>query len=89
MYHRIPKSNIILPGLYQSIETVKMSNEYYRRHVHFQDDFSPSAFQLKMVLGPHGRPTLIIKIMIDFEPGRMPKIRVRTKRPREKHARRY
>jgi hypothetical protein len=49
------------------------------RHVHFPDSFSPSEFSIRIKLGPRDHPSSIIKISIEFEPGRFPRVRVRTK----------
>lgn len=49
------------------------------RHVHFPDSFSPSEFSIRIKLGPREHPSSIIKISIEFEPGRFPRVRVRTK----------
>jgi hypothetical protein len=49
------------------------------RHVHFPDSFSPSSFSIRIKLGPREHPSSVIKISIEFEPGRFPRVRVRTK----------
>lgn len=53
------------------------------RKVRFEDDYRPSALQLKISLGPKDRPTCEVKISVHFEEGRLPRIKVKTKRPRE------
>lgn len=54
-----------------------------RKHVRFEDDYRPSALQLKIKLGPRDRPTCEVKISVYFEEGRLPRIKVKTKKPRE------
>ncbi|KAK4546782.1 hypothetical protein LTR36_001514 [Oleoguttula mirabilis] len=54
-----------------------------RRHVHFAEDFAPSALSLRLKFGPRARPTMVLKISIYFEHGKLPRIRVKTKRPGE------
>jgi hypothetical protein len=49
------------------------------KHVHFPDSFSPSEFSIRIKLGPRDHPSSVIKISIEFEPGRFPRVRVRTK----------
>ncbi|KAM0719740.1 hypothetical protein Q7P37_003873 [Cladosporium fusiforme] len=58
------------------------------RHVHFPDTFTPSSFSMRIKLGPRDSPSNVIKISISFEPGRFPRIKVRTKRPGESRRRR-
>lgn len=58
------------------------------RHVHFQDSYTPSALSLRLKLGPRDRPTMILKISVYFEPGRMPRVKVKTSKPRERRRRR-
>ncbi|KXS95608.1 hypothetical protein AC578_10393 [Pseudocercospora eumusae] len=59
------------------------------RHVHFaDDDLTPSALTLRIKLGPNTRPTAVIKISIYFEAGLLPRIRVKTKRPKDRRRRR-
>ncbi|KXT17716.1 hypothetical protein AC579_3598 [Pseudocercospora musae] len=58
------------------------------RHVHFADDLTPSALTLRIKLGPNTRPTAVIKISIYFEAGLLPRIRVKTKRPKDRRRRR-
>ncbi|KAF2765412.1 hypothetical protein EJ03DRAFT_208563 [Teratosphaeria nubilosa] len=60
-----------------------------RRRVHFpdgftphEDPFQPSSLELRLNLGPPGRVSLVVKIEVIFENGRLPKIKVRTKKPR-------
>lgn len=68
-----------------------MSHNYRggnRKHVHFADEFTPSALTLRLKLGPRDRPTVVVKITVDFEAGRLPRIRVKTKKPKEKRRRR-
>lgn len=45
------------------------------------DLFAPSGLSLRLKLGPAGNPTLIIKISISFSKGRLPRIRVRSRKP--------
>jgi hypothetical protein len=71
-----------------------------RKRVHFspspspssvdsdQDAFRPSDLTLRLTLGPSERPTMVLKIMMFFERGRLPRIRVKTKKPRERAGRR-
>lgn len=54
-----------------------------RKHVRFEEDYRPSAFQLKIKLGPRDRPTAEVKISVYFEKGSLPRIKVKTKKPRE------
>jgi hypothetical protein len=55
------------------------------KHVHFDDntDYRPSALQLKIKLGPRSNPTSEIKISVYFEEGKLPRVKVKTKRPKE------
>jgi len=50
------------------------------KHVHFPDSFSPSSFSIRIKLGPRDYPSSIVKISIEFEPGRFPRIKVRSKK---------
>jgi len=64
-----------------------------RRHVHFaaadtDDPFVPSSLSLHLKLGPAHRPTVVLKISVYFEHGRLPRIKVRTSKPREEGRRR-
>jgi hypothetical protein len=54
-----------------------------RRRVHFADDYAPSSLSLRMKLGPKDNPRMVLKISIYFENGKLPRIKVRTKKPRE------
>lgn len=54
-----------------------------RRRVHFADDYAPSSLSLRLKLGPKEHPAMVLKIIIEFEMGKLPRIRVRTKKPRE------
>lgn len=65
-----------------------LPNDENNRHVHFPDSFSPSSFSMKIKLGPRDHPTSVITISIRFEPGRFPRIKFRTKKPRDGHHRR-
>lgn len=59
-----------------------------RKRVHFPDTFTPSSFTMRIKLGPPHNPTSVIKISIEFEPGRFPRIKFRTKKPGEERRRR-
>ena len=68
-------------------------NPTNRRHVHFaaadtDDPFVPSSLSLHLKLGPAHRPTVVLKISVYFEHGRLPRIKVRTSKPREEGRRR-
>ncbi|KAF2721912.1 hypothetical protein K431DRAFT_303001 [Polychaeton citri CBS 116435] len=52
------------------------------KSLRFSDTYSPSSLQLRLKLGPSESPSMILKISITFEPGRLPRVRIRTKRPR-------
>jgi len=58
------------------------------RHVHFSDTYHPSSLSLRLTLGPRDNPTMVVRISIHFESGRMPRIKIRTKKPKEKKGRR-
>lgn len=53
-----------------------------RKHVRFADDYRPSALQLKIKLGSRERPCQV-KISVYFEQGKLPRIKVKTKMPKE------
>ncbi|PIB02330.1 hypothetical protein CB0940_00272 [Cercospora beticola] len=53
------------------------------KHVHFDTDYRPSALSLKIKLGPRSNPTSEIKISVYFEEGKLPRVKVKTKRPKE------
>src|ERR1700712_5752080 len=58
------------------------------KHVHFPDSFTPSSFSIRIKLGPSHSPSSVIKISVEFEPGRMPRVYVRTKKASESRRRR-
>ena len=58
------------------------------RRVHFADDYSPSSLSLRLKLGPKDKPTMVLKISIHFENGKLPRIRVRTRKPEDSTQRR-
>lgn len=55
----------------------------------FADDYAPSVLSLRLKLGPRQRPTMVLKISIYFEHGRLPRVKVKTKKPRERRRRQY
>ncbi|TKA26477.1 hypothetical protein B0A50_05314 [Salinomyces thailandicus] len=59
------------------------------RRVRFADDYAPSVLSLRLKLGPRQRPTMVLKISIYFEHGRLPRVKVKTKKPRERRRRQY
>lgn len=59
-----------------------------RRRVHFPDTFSPSSFSIRIYLGPRDNPSSVIKISVEFEPGRFPRVTVRSKKPDDERRRR-
>ena len=50
------------------------------KHVHFPDSFSPSSFTIRIQLGPRENPSSIVKISVEFEPGRFPRVKVRSRK---------
>lgn len=54
------------------------------RHVHFPDSYAPSSLSLRLKLGPREKPTMILRISVYFEAGKLPKIKVRTRKARDK-----
>jgi hypothetical protein len=58
------------------------------RQVHFADNYSPSSLSLRLKLGPKDKPTMVLKISIHFENGKLPRIRVQTKKPEDTTLRR-
>ncbi|GAB1731373.1 hypothetical protein NU195Hw_Modified_308t1 [Hortaea werneckii] len=59
------------------------------RRVHFIDDHTPSSLSLRLKFGPRHRPSMVLKISVYFEPGKMPRVKVRTKKPRDRRQRDY
>jgi len=64
------------------------SNTPKPRRVHFVDDFTPSSLSLNLKLGPASRPTVVLKISVYFQHGRLPRIKVRTRKTRDGRKRR-
>jgi hypothetical protein len=60
-----------------------------RRRVRFADDYAPSSLSLRIKLGPKDNPKMVLKISIYFENGKLPRIKVRTKKPRDDHRRHF
>jgi hypothetical protein len=58
------------------------------RRVHFPDTYHPSSLSLRLTLGPKDNPTMVVRISVYFEYGRMPRIKIRTKKPSEKSKKR-
>jgi hypothetical protein len=60
-----------------------------RRRVSFADDYAPSSLSLRIKLGPKDNPKMVLKISIYFENGRLPRIKIRTKKPQDERRRHF
>lgn len=57
------------------------------KRVHFADTYTPSSLSLRLKLGPKEKPTMVLKISIHFENGKLPRIKVKTKKADESRPR--
>nr|POE80917.1 hypothetical protein CFP56_56990 [Quercus suber] len=78
-------TSVVTPeGRIPTHSTVQPSKSSGRMPKQGGDDYILSSFTMRLKFGPSESPTLIIKISLTFERGMLPKVKVRSRRPRQR-----